>query len=81
VAWLIGRDARLPRGLSRVGYATAALSILLYLGRLIVFDATSPLILVPAVLNGFVVGPVWYIWLGLALRAEVAAPVARAQPA
>jgi hypothetical protein len=81
VAWLIRREARLPRGLSRVGYATATLSILLYLGRLIVFDATSPLILVPAVLNGFVVGPVWYIWLGLSLRAEAAEPVARAQPA
>ncbi|HEY3107657.1 MAG TPA: hypothetical protein VGL23_02835 [Chloroflexota bacterium] len=81
VAWLIGREARLPRGLSRVGYATAALSILLYLGRLIVFDATSPLILLPAVLNGFIVGPAWYIWLGLSLRAGAAEPVARAQPA
>ena len=54
---------------------------MLYLGRLIVFDASSPLILVPAVLNGFVVGPAWYIWLGLSLRADAAEPVARAQPA
>jgi hypothetical protein len=82
VAWLIGREGRLPRGLSALGYATAVLSILLYLGRLIVFDPASPLILIPAVLNGFLVGPAWYVWLGLALRrAEAAAPVARAQPA
>jgi hypothetical protein len=27
-----------------------------------------PLILVPAVVNGFVLGPIWYVWLGLALR-------------
>jgi hypothetical protein len=81
VAWLLGRSERAPRGLSAVGYATGTLSILLYLGRLIVFDAGSPLILIPAILNGFVVGPVWYVWLGLALRAEAPARAARAQPA
>jgi hypothetical protein len=39
----------------------------LYLGRLIVLDPTSPVILVPALLNGFLVNPALYIWLGLAL--------------
>jgi hypothetical protein len=64
--WLIRRgQSGLPRGLGLLGYASALLMVALYLGRLIVLDATSPLILVPAVLNGFVVAPAWYAWLGL----------------
>jgi hypothetical protein len=39
--------------------------VLIYLGRLIVFDATNPLLLGPAALEGFIVNPLWYIWLGL----------------
>jgi hypothetical protein len=34
---------------------------------LIVLDATSPAVVVPAVLSGVVVNPAWYIWLGLEL--------------
>jgi hypothetical protein len=36
-------------------------------GMLIVLDATSPLVLVPALVAGFVASPVWYMWLGLNL--------------
>jgi hypothetical protein len=43
------------------------LLVALYLGRLIILDPTSPVILVPALLNGFLVNPALYIWLGLAL--------------
>jgi hypothetical protein len=75
LSWLIRRgDARLPRGLGLLGYLSAILLVVLYLGRLILLDATSPVILVPALVNGFVVGPAWWVWLGLGLRraAEVA---------
>jgi len=34
---------------------------------LIVFDPTKPVILVPALLNGFLINPIFYVWLGLAL--------------
>jgi hypothetical protein len=27
-------------------------------------DPTNPVVLVPAVLNGFLIGPVWYLWIG-----------------
>jgi hypothetical protein len=37
------------------------------IGRLIVLDPTNPLILVPALLNGFLINPIFYLWLGLAL--------------
>src|SRR5437867_1977424 len=77
LSWLIRRcDAGLPRGLGLLGYLSAVLLVVLYLGRLIVLDATNPAILVPALLNGFVVSPAWYVWLGLSLRrAAAAAPV------
>jgi hypothetical protein len=57
-----------PAGLRYLGFASAALSLALYLGRLIVLDATSPIILGPALLNGFVLQPAWLIWLGVALQ-------------
>jgi hypothetical protein len=40
--------------------------IILYLGRLIILQATSIAIVIPALLEGFIVNPIWYIWLGLA---------------
>lgn len=67
-AWLIRRGAALPRGLGALGYVSAALLVVIYLGRLIVLDPASPLILGPAGLEGFLVNPIWYVWLGLALR-------------
>jgi hypothetical protein len=67
VSWLIGRGGRFPRGLGYLGYLSAILLLALYLGRLIVFDPTNPVILVPALLNGFLVNPIFYLWLGLTL--------------
>ena len=66
-AWLILKSGQLPRTLGYLGYAVAALQIVLYLGRLIVFDAKNPVIIVPAVLAGFIATPVWYVWLGVSL--------------
>jgi hypothetical protein len=67
VSWLIGRGGRLPRGLGYLGYVSAVLLLALYLGRLIVLDPTNPVILIPALLNGFLVNPIFYLWLGLTL--------------
>jgi hypothetical protein len=68
VAWLMTRGTHFPRTLGYVGYVAAALLLILYLGRLIVLDATSPFIVGPALLAGFVVNPIFYVWLGLTLR-------------
>lgn len=65
IAWLIGRAAALPTGLGTLGYVLAVLSVVLYLGRLIVLSPRNPLIFVPALLTGFVVYPVWYVWTGI----------------
>src|SRR5437660_10059784 len=59
------RGGGFPRGLALLGYLSGILLVLIYLGRLIVFDAASPLLLGPAALEGYVVNPVWDIWLGL----------------
>lgn len=67
VAWLIGRGGEFSRGLGYLAYASAVLLLALYLGRLIVLDPTNPMILVPALLNGFLINPAFYLWLGLAL--------------
>jgi hypothetical protein len=67
LAWLIGRGGRFPRGLGYLGYVSAVLLLALYLGRLIVLDPTNPMILVPALLNGVLVNPIFCLWLGLAL--------------
>jgi hypothetical protein len=48
-------------------YLSAILLVALYLGRLIILEPTNPVILVPALLNGFLVNPAVYIWLGLTL--------------
>lgn len=66
-AWLIVRTRQLPQRLGYLAYAVAALQIILYLGRLIVFDAKNPVIVVPALLAGFIATPVFYIWLGITL--------------
>jgi hypothetical protein len=66
-AWLIWRSGQFPKGLAYLGGTSAVLLIILYLGRLLVLDPKNPVIVVPALLNGFLIGPGWYIWLGLAL--------------
>jgi hypothetical protein len=70
VAWLIRRGDRLPHALGALGYLLAALLVLLYVGRLVILDAKSPAVAIPALLVGFVVNPAWYLWLARVLRAR-----------
>jgi hypothetical protein len=65
VSWLMTQEMRFPKGLAYLGYLSAILMIILYLGRLIILQATSLAIVIPALLEGFIVNPLWYIWLGL----------------
>jgi hypothetical protein len=66
-AWLISRSRTLPARLAYLGYVSALLLEVLYLGRLVILDATNPVIVVAALLGGFIVNPAWYAWLGVML--------------
>lgn len=55
------------RGLGSLALLLCVLFVVIYLGRLIVLTPSSPLILVPAALAGFVLNPAWLIWLGSTL--------------
>ncbi len=70
-SYLMSKDASIPRRLAYLGYLSGALLVLIYLARLIILSASNPLVLVPAGLEGFIVNPAWYIWLGFVLRREV----------
>lgn len=69
-ALLIRRSSDLPRNLGTLGLALGALLVIIYLGRLIILSAHNPAIVVPAVVTGFIVSPVWYVWLGRLLLNE-----------
>lgn len=64
ISQLISHTKGYPKGLSTLGYVSAALMAILYVGRLVILQATNPVIVVPALLEGFIVNPIWYFWLG-----------------
>jgi hypothetical protein len=74
ISWLMRRGGGFPGGLGTLGYLSGVLLVLVYLGRLIIVTPTNPLVLVPAGLEGFIVNPVWYIWLGLSLQRVTTRP-------
>jgi hypothetical protein len=64
---LIVTSKRYPHTLGILGIVTASVFMLLYLARLIILDPTNLIVLILAVLSGFILAPVWNIWFGLAL--------------
>lgn len=76
-------DRRFPRGLAYLGILSAILAFLIYLAELILADPASPLITAPSTLSGFVVVPIWYLWVGIAFWSPAPTPVHRhvVQPA
>jgi len=70
-AFLMQRDRTFPRYLAYLGYLSGALLAVIYLARLTILSPSNPLVLAPAGLEGFIVNPAWYIWLGFALRRSV----------
>lgn len=70
IAWLILRGGAFPKRLAYVGFAAAFLLVVVYVGRLTILDPKSPVLLAAALLAGFVVTPIWYVWLELELRRD-----------
>lgn len=67
ISWLIIAGGRLPKRLGYLGVLAGALLLIVYVGRLTVFNPKNPFLLTMAVLSGFVVNPAWFGWLGLVL--------------
>lgn len=63
-SWLMGKVGKFPQNLSLLGALSGVLLIVIYLGRLIVLDPTSPVLKYPILIEGFIVNPLWYLWLG-----------------
>jgi hypothetical protein len=61
-SWLMAADGLFPGALTRLGYVLAVLLTVLYLGRLIILDATNVLVLTAALITGLVASPAWLIW-------------------
>jgi Domain of unknown function (DUF4386) len=77
---LILRGRRLPRGLGYLALVAAALLVFVYVGRLVILDPKSPALLAAAVAVGYVVDPVWFVWLAVALRRQPVGAVAPMAP-
>jgi hypothetical protein len=72
---LIARSGAFPRPIGYVGLVAAALFLIVYFGRLIIYNAKNPLVLTAAVVSGFVLNPVWFAWVGATLLRRQARPV------
>lgn len=68
MSYLMSKDKYFSKNLSFLGYVSGALLIVIYLARLTVLSPANPLLLYPILLNGFIVGPLWYLWVGLSLK-------------
>ena len=65
LAVLIVRSGQFPRSLGYLAYFGGAVLVFIYLGRLFDFiTPTNKITLIPPFLYGFIVHPIFYVWLG-----------------
>lgn len=67
-SWLMSHRKDFARGLSLLGFLSGVLLVVIYLMRLTVLNPADPRLLYPVLLEGFIVNPLWYIWLGFEFR-------------
>jgi len=70
-AGLMVRSKNLPTNLGYLGYILGVVLVVIYLARLIILDATNPIVVITVVITGFILNPIWNIWLGVSLRKTV----------
>lgn len=70
ISWLLGKGDVFSKKFRLLGYVSGALLVIIYLARLIVLSPANPILLYPILLEGFVVNPLWYVWLGYLLKRE-----------
>jgi hypothetical protein len=81
LAVLIVRSGQFPRSLGYLAYFGGAVLVFIYLGRLFDFiTPTNKITLIPPFLYGFIVHPVFYVWLGRELLRTATPRTATAGP-
>lgn len=70
--FLFYHKKRLSVNLGVVAGASSILSLILYIGRLTILTPSNPIILSSALVNGFILSPLFYFWLGVVLRKKQA---------
>ena len=66
-AWLIMAGGRLPKGLGWLGVVLGALLVEIYFARMILISPANPMLLVPVLLTGYLLNPLYNLWLGRSL--------------
>ena len=66
---LMARGGQFPKSLGNLGYVLGILLVVIYLGRLIIFDPTNIIVRI-ALVAGVAVNTIWFILLGQTLRRE-----------
>lgn len=67
-SWLMKQGGKFPPNFALLGVLSGVLLIVIYLGRLIILDPTQPILKWSILAEGFVVNPLWYLWLGSILQ-------------
>ena len=67
-SWLAQKSKLFPNGFSTLGLLSGLLLVVIYLARLTVLSPASSVLLYPVLAEGFVVNPIWYLWLFKVLR-------------
>ena len=63
-AILMDKTKIFPHNLNFLGLISGVLLIVIYVGRLVVLDPTQPVLKYSILLEGFIINPIWYLWLG-----------------
>jgi hypothetical protein len=67
VGTLALRGRALPPRLAYLAFVGAGLLLVVFVGRLVILDPHSPVLHTAAVIDGFIVNPAWFIWVGRTL--------------
>ena len=67
-SWLMMKGRVFPKSLAYLGFVSGVLLIWIYVARLTILNPADPRLLYPVLLEGFIVNPLWYIWLGVAFK-------------
>lgn len=67
ISWLMSKVKVFPDNLSYLGVLSGTLLMIIYLGRLTVLNPANPILKYPILVEGFIVNPLWYLWLGRVL--------------